>query len=263
MSAPLDKVSELLHFMHSCMSGFKAWATSSMLKLIDNMTLFMLVTSIRTKYLHNPFTSITIGNSHIPLRQSVKNLGLTFNCHLAMNAQISNIPRIYNLGLRHSAYARRFLTCTATSTLVSAFTLSTIDLCSSLLFGSTHDVTYHLQLMQNYAARVLLRVPKSSNTTTHSKSLNWLPVKVKSTCKMTCLSHHCHNSTAPSYVTDVLQKRPSHTRNTRSSSHAMPHVNRPAHSKAMLGDQSFLACFFFCQELYSKWRLMCRITVII
>ena len=40
------------------------------------------------------------------------------------------------------------------------------------------------------------------------------------------------------FVTDVLHKKPSHTRNTRSSSYTMPLLNRPAHSKATLGDRS-------------------------
>ena len=49
-------------------------------------------------------------------------------------------------------YICRFLTSTETVTLVSAFVLSRIDYCTSLLFGSTHDVTSHLQRIQNYAA---------------------------------------------------------------------------------------------------------------
>ena len=134
---------------------------------------------------------------------------------------------------------RRFLTSTATTTHVSAFVLSRIDYCNSLLFGSTHDVTSHLQRMQNYAARVILRLPKSSSITTHLGSLHWLPVRVRSTYKMACLCYHCHSSTAPSYVADMLHKKPSHTRNTRSSSYTMPLLNRPAHNMAALGDRSF------------------------
>ena len=136
------------------------------------------------------------------------------------------------------ASIRRFLTSTATVTLVSAF-FSRIDNCNSLLVGSTHDVTSQLQRIQNYAARVIMRHPMSSNITTHLKSLHWLPVKVRSEYKIACLCYHCHSSTAPSYVADMLQKRPSHTRNTRSSSYTMPLLNRPAHSKATLGDRSF------------------------
>ena len=239
MSAPPDRISELLHSMQSCISDVKAWATVNMLRLNDSKTELMLVTSKRSKHLHNLPTSITIGNAQIPFKQSVKNLGFTLDCHLTMNAHVSNIARTCYFELRRLAYIRRFLTSTATATLVSAFVLSRIDYCNSLLFGSTLDVTSHLQRIQNYAARVILRLPMSSRITIHLKSLHWLPVKVRSTYKIACLCYHCHSSTAPSYVTDMLHKKPLHTRNTRSSSYTMPLLNRPAHSKATLGDRSF------------------------
>ena len=156
-----------------------------------------------------------------------------------MNAHVSIIARTCYFELRRLASIRRFLTSTATATLVSAFVLSRIDYCSSLLFGSTHDVTSHLQRKQNYAARVILRHPKSFNVATHLKSLYWLPVKVRSTYKIACVCYHFHISTAPSYVADMLQKNPSHTRNTRSRSDTMTLLNRPAHSKVTLGDRSF------------------------
>ena len=96
--------------------------------------------------------SATIANAQIPFKQSVKNLGFTLDCHLTMNARVSNIARTCYFELRRLASIRRFLTSTATATLVSAFVLSRIDYCNSLLFGSTNDVTSHLQRIQNYAA---------------------------------------------------------------------------------------------------------------
>ena len=127
MSAPPDRISELLHSMQSCISDVKAWATANMLKLNDNKTELMLVTSKRTKHLHNLPTSITIGNAQIPFKKSVRNLGFTLDCHLTMNAHVSNIARTCYFELRHLASIRRFLTSTATATLVSAFVLSRID----------------------------------------------------------------------------------------------------------------------------------------
>ena len=171
MSAPLDRISEL-RSIQSCISDFKVWRTANMLKLNDNKTELMLVTSRRTKNLHNLPTSITIGNVQIPFKQSVKNLGFTLDCHLTMNAHVSNIARTCYFEMRRLAFIRRFLTSTATATLASAFVLSRIDYCNSLLFGSTHDVTSHLQRIQNYAARVILCLPKSSSITTHLKSLH-------------------------------------------------------------------------------------------
>ena len=93
MSAPPDRISELLHSMQSCISDVKAWATANMLKLNDSKTELMFVTSKRSKHLHNLPTSITIGNAQIPFKQSVKNLGFTLDCHLTMNAHVSNIAR--------------------------------------------------------------------------------------------------------------------------------------------------------------------------
>ena len=137
-----------------------SWATVNMLKLDDNKTELMLVTSKISKHLHNLPTLITIGNVQIPFKQSVKNLAFTLDCHLTMNPHFSNIARTCYIELRRLASIRRFLTSTATATLVSAFVLSRIDYCNSLLFGSTHDVTSHLQRTQNYAARVILCLPR-------------------------------------------------------------------------------------------------------
>ena len=75
----------------------------------------------------------------LPLKQYVKKMGFTLDCHLTINAHVSNIARPCFFGQHHWTYIRRFLTSTATATLVSALVLSTIDYCNSLLFSSTHD----------------------------------------------------------------------------------------------------------------------------
>ena len=142
------------------MSDVKAWATANMLKLNDNKTELMLVTTKRTTHLHTLPTSITIGNAQIPFKHSVKNISVTLDCHLTMNAHVSNIVRTCYIELCRLASIRRFMKSTATASLVSTFALSRIDYCNSLLFGSSHDVTSHLERIQNYAARVIFRISK-------------------------------------------------------------------------------------------------------
>ena len=115
MSAPPDRISELLHSIQSCISDAKAWATAYMLKLNDSKTELMLVTSKRSKHLHSQPTSITIGNAQIPFKQTVKNLGHTLDCHLTMNAHFSYIALTCYFELRRLASIRRFLTSTATA----------------------------------------------------------------------------------------------------------------------------------------------------
>ena len=143
MPATPVRISELHHSIQSCICDVKAWATANMLVLIDNETELMIVSSKRTMHLHNLPTSITMGSAQIPFKLSVKKLGLTLDCHLIMNAHVTNIARTCYFELRRLASNRRFLTSTASATLVSAFALSRIDYCNSLLFGSTHDATSH------------------------------------------------------------------------------------------------------------------------
>ena len=156
-----------------------------------------------------------------------------------MNEYASTIAWICYLEICHLASICRLLTSTPTATLVTTFVLSGIDHCNSLMSVFTRDVTSHMQQIQNHAAQIILCHTNSSNITTHLKLLHWLPVKIRSTYKIACLCYHWHNSTAPSYVTNMLQKKPPHTRNTRSSSDTMPLLKGNAHSKAELVDRLF------------------------
>ena len=158
--------------MQSCISDAKAWATANMLKPNNNKTELMLVTSKRITHLHNLPTSITIGNGQFPFKQSVKKLGFISDSHLTMNEHVDTIAQTCYFELCRLASIGRFLTNIATATLVSASVLSRIDYYNSLLFGSTLDATSNLQRIQNYAVRVILRLPMSSNITTHLKPLH-------------------------------------------------------------------------------------------
>ena len=164
--------------------------------------------------------------------KSVKNLALALCCRLTVNAHASNTAPTCYFELRCLASIRGFMASTANATLVCSFVLSRIDYCYSLLSDSSLDVTCHLQQILNYSAHVILRVPKSANITAHLISLPWPTVKARSTYNISCLCYHFHNSTAPSYATDMWQKKPTH-------SHTTPLLNRPAQSKVALNKRSF------------------------
>ena len=117
--ATSELYSELLHSLQSYIGDVKAWATANMSKFNDSKTELMLVTSKRTKHLNILPISITIDNAQIPFKQSAKNLGFILDCHLTMNAHVSNIARTCYLELRRLASIRIFLTSTATATLVT------------------------------------------------------------------------------------------------------------------------------------------------
>ena len=98
MSAPPDKISELLHSQLSCICDVKAWATANMLQHTDNKKEFMLCTSKRTKHLNSLRTSIIFSNAQFPFKQSVMNLSFALDCHLIMNAHVTSITLTCYLG---------------------------------------------------------------------------------------------------------------------------------------------------------------------
>ena len=94
------------------------------------------------------------------LSNSAKNLGFTLGYHLNTSVHVFIIAQICYFKLHHLSSINRFPTNTATATLVSDCVLSRIDYCNSLLFGSSHDVTSHLQRIWNYAPGVILVIAK-------------------------------------------------------------------------------------------------------
>ena len=75
-------------------------------------------------------------------------------------------------------------------TLVHAFVSSKLDFMSNLLVGIADSVINKLQLIQDNAARIVLRKRKSDYMTPLLKQLHWLPVKSGIKFKI-CHLIHC------------------------------------------------------------------------
>ena len=80
--------------------------------------------------------------------------------HLEMKVHVQNVVRAANFELRRIGSIRRFLSAKAAATLVSAFVLSRVDYCNSLLYGCHGYLLDRLQRVQNNAARMVLRIPR-------------------------------------------------------------------------------------------------------
>ena len=141
----------------------------------------------------------------------------TLDCRLTMKTRVSNMVRSANFELRRISSIRHLLSTDATKTLVSAFVLSRLDNCNSLLFGCPQYLLKKLQKVQNNAARLFLRVSKTDHISPHLASLHWLPIDSRIQYKLSSLCYNCLNSTAPDYLTELLRIfKP--TRQLRSSS---------------------------------------------
>ena len=118
--------------MQLCTSGIKACTTAGTLAMNEkNKAELMLITSRRTKHLHNLPTSATIKNVEFHFMQSAKNFSFPLHCHFAMNGHVATNAQTCYSQLRCLLSIRRFMTNTATAIHVTAFVL-----CHDLTIGS-------------------------------------------------------------------------------------------------------------------------------
>ena len=93
----------------------------------------------------------------------------------------------------------------ALKTLISAFVLSRIDYCNSLLAGCPKQLIQKLQKVQNNAARLVCRTPKSDHISSVLHTLHWLPVEQRIEYKLLLFAFKSVNNDGPSYLSDLLK----------------------------------------------------------
>ena len=99
---------------------------------------------------------------------------------------------------------RKNLTFEATNTLVHAVVMSHLDYCNSLSLDISDTHINKLQIVQNYAARVITKTPRRDHITLVLKSLPWVPVKNRIVFKNLVLVYQSLPRLSPTYIQDFV-----------------------------------------------------------
>ena len=147
---------------------------------------------------------------------------------------------------RVNSTIRHYLSVQATETLVSAFVLSRLDYCNSLLSGCLQYLVNKLQKVQNNASCLILKAAKTDYNSPHLCSLHWHPIYARIKYKIASLCFSAITSTGPGYLSHLPNNYPP-SRQLRSSSDnsklCIPPVNRKSY-----GERSFS---FFALTLWN------------
>ena len=119
--------------------------------------------------------------------------------------RVSRTCQICYLELRRINSIRHYLSQDALKTLISAFVLSRIDHCNSLLVGCPKQLIHKLQKVQNNAARLICRTPKSDHTILVLHTLHLLLVEQRIEYKLLLLAFKSVNNNGLSYLSDLLK----------------------------------------------------------
>ncbi|KAJ8050077.1 hypothetical protein HOLleu_03134 [Holothuria leucospilota] len=132
------------------------WMKSNLLILNLDKTEVVHFSS-RHKKVVKELTSLKIGQSIITPSNSVRKLGVHFECSGNFNVHINHICKSAYFALHRIGKLRTLLDQAATEKLVHAFVTSRLDYCNSLLYGCPESHLDKLQSIQNAAARLLKR----------------------------------------------------------------------------------------------------------
>ena len=105
-----------------------------------------------------------------------------------IDQQISKLSQSLFIEIRKLVRIKPFLSKSAGKKIASAFILSRLDYCNSLLAGLPKKHFNKLQRIENITARVVTKIPIKDHNTTHAlQFLHWLPVEARVIYKLACL----------------------------------------------------------------------------
>ncbi|XP_070409963.1 uncharacterized protein [Nothobranchius furzeri] len=189
--------------LQACLEDIKNWMTLNFLLLNQDKTEVLIFgPEIQKRKLLSQ--SPDLNGITLISENKVRNLGVIFDQDMSFKSQVKQVCRISFFHLRNIAKIRSILSKSDAEKLVHAFITSRLDYCNSLLSGSPQNLVKSLQLVQNAAARVLMRIKKRDHISPVLASLHWLPVKFRIDFKILLLTYKALNNQAPSYISDLI-----------------------------------------------------------
>ena len=131
--------------LEKCVDDIRAWMKLNLLKLNDDKTELLVITSrpSKSQSLH---ISIKVGDQDIsPSEEPPKNLGVIFDSTCSLKDHVSNVCRSINFNLYSISKIRKYLDRPTVEKLVNATITARLDYCNSLMFGIPKELISQLQ----------------------------------------------------------------------------------------------------------------------
>ena len=202
ITGPASEISSLVSSTQSCISQLKSWMTVNTLKLNEDKTEMILISSPKSN-LTLP-SSVDLNGCSVTISSSVRNLGVTFDQSLSFRQHVANVCRLCYLEIRRISSVRHLLSDDATKpfcVLLFCHVWITVMLCLLVLQNTSLKNSRKFRIM---LSRLVFRCSKFDHVTPLLHSLHWLPVHLRIDYKISSLCFKVLESTAPSYLSDLL-----------------------------------------------------------
>ena len=149
--------------------------------------------------------TVNVCNNNVVRSKVVQYLGVWYNENMNFNHHVIMKCKVAALNLRKIRLIWIFIDKESCEILVCSLVLSHLDYGNSLLQGCTNIVLNKIQIIQNFAAKVLLDEPRLYNSMTGFQKLHWLPICGHIEFKTLLMVYKClANTNTPVYLYDLL-----------------------------------------------------------
>ena len=200
-----DTLNDKVHLIQEGYSAINNFLSTSFLKLNHDKSELLLIGKPHiVSQIKKSLQFLTLGNVQIRCANGVKNLGVIFDESLSFNQHIRDISKSSLHKLRNLRLIRKHFSQRNFEILVHSFITSRLDYCNSLFSGISRSALRPLQVVQNYAARVVLKRSKFEHSAPLLFQLHWLPIQRRIDYKILLITYKACNNLAPAYITSLL-----------------------------------------------------------
>ena len=211
--------------LSSAFSDIVSWTHNNKLMLnLSKTELLLIGTSQQRKKLSN-VTSISLGNTTIPVSTSARNLlGFIFDSDMSLTSQVNLVCKSSHFHIRDIRHIRNLIPLSIAITLANSLVSSRLDYCNSLYSGMSKQNIQKLQRVQNSLARAITQTSKYQHITPVLKDLHWLPITQRIEYKISLLTFKTIMNGQPSYLHQyrIPQTHYSSTRSSQTSALFIP-----------------------------------------
>ena len=206
LSFSLPDVETAIAILEQDLLRVAAWCCENQLLINPDKTKFMLIATrqLRRRFSSSPVVSF-LDKSLEPVA-SVKDLDVTLDSHLTYDCHISNVVSSCMAKLCQINRVKNSFDGRTLEQLISSLALKMLY-CSTVWSNTFTTNIKKLQLVQNFARKIVTKTKKFDHVTPLLRELNWLSVDQLLFFRPTVMTSKCMNRLAPSYLRSKFVRR--------------------------------------------------------
>ena len=131
-------------------------------------------------------------------------LGIWIDSALTFNDHISKLSSSCQYNLRRIKRIKHLLDNKTLSLIIKALIFGRLFYCSSVWGNTCSKNISKLQLIQNFACRIILGIKKFDHVSAVRKSLSWLSIRQKLLLNIVTMVQKCRTNQAPPYLCNLF-----------------------------------------------------------